>query len=101
MDKTIMKPYSCASIVKEGIRFAIPIYQRLFVWGESQIEKLLQDVTRTSAKSQEDIADLYYIGIVTIMRIPGNSGENDVWELVDGQQRNTFLTLFAAECISR
>lgn len=101
MDNTIMKPYSCESIVKAGIRFAIPIYQRLFVWGETQIEKLLQDVTRTSAKSEEDIADPYYIGIVTIKRISENSSQNDVWELVDGQQRNTFLTLFAAECISR
>lgn len=96
MENAVMKPYTCASIVKEGIRFAIPIYQRLFVWGESQIEKLLQDVKR-----QEDRAVPYYIGIVTIKRISGENGENDVWELVDGQQRNSFLTLFAAECISR
>ena len=66
MENAVMKPYTCASIVKEGIRFAIPIYQRLFVWGESQIEKLLQDVKR-----QEDRAVPYYIGIVTIKRISG------------------------------
>lgn len=92
MDNIVTKPYTCESIIKNDICFVIPIYQRLFVWGEEQIEKLLQDVTRTSQKSTE-----YYIGIVTIKRC----AQTGVWDLVDGQQRNTFLTLFAAECISR
>ena len=92
MDNIVTKPYTCESIIKNDICFVIPIYQRLFVWGEEQIEKLLQDVTRTSKKSTE-----YYIGIVTIKRCD----QTGVWDIVDGQQRNTFLTLFAAECISR
>jgi len=90
------EPYSCEKIINEDIRFSIPIYQRLFVWGEQQIEKLLDDVRDAVKKGMGQ----YYVGVVTIKRpSEGNGGE--LWELVDGQQRNTFLTLFAAECLSR
>ena len=74
-------------------KWTIPIYQRLFVWQEEQIWQLLDDLYEASKKSQDD----YYIGIFTITV---DKDEHN-WVVVDGQQRLTFLSLFAAWCIRK
>lgn len=89
MDTDFTKAFSCRDIVESGVLFSVPIYQRLFVWGEEQIEKLLNDILRAKQNSRPT----YYIGVITV-----KENRNSRWELVDGQQRNTFLSLFAAEC---
>ena len=87
--------YTCKEIVEAGLLFNVPIYQRLFVWGETEIEKLLTDIEKAAGKQSVGHGDDYYIGVVTVVE------NNKRFDLVDGQQRNTFLTLFAAECIAR
>lgn len=84
---TITPEFLCDS---SDFVFNIPIYQRLFVWEELQIEQLFNDLLNANKN-----AKLYYIGIITIVK---TNGKLDV---VDGQQRLTFLTLFAAYCISK
>lgn len=70
-------------IVNKNILFNIPIYQRLYVWKELQVNKLLEDIF--DAYSREE--DNYYLGgIVTCL----NGGKLD---LIDGQQRFTTLWL--------
>ena len=60
----------------------VPVYQRLFVWDEDRIRKLLDDLWTAMGANEP-----YYIGIITVHE------KNSVWEVVDGQQRLTFLTL--------
>ncbi len=84
--------YTIASLsedINKSIRYRIPIYQRLFVWDEKQINQLLDDLYKASVKAKDTP---YYIGIITIVK----REDAKVWEIVDGQQRLTFLTLFAA-----
>lgn len=80
-------------IANEGLFLNIPIYQRLFVWEEEQINLLLDDLfnafKKTSGKSP------YYIGIITLVK------NTDKWDVVDGQQRLTFLSLFGAYLCSQ
>jgi len=83
------KAFSCRDIVESGVLFSVPIYQRLFVWGEEQIDKLLNDILC----AKQSLKSAYYIGVITV-----KENAKGRWELVDGQQRNTFLSLFAAEC---
>lgn len=64
-------------------RFRIPLYQRLFEWDKEQIEQLLRDLKSAKEQSKEQ----YYIGMFTTKQ------ENDIWDLVDGQQRFTVLML--------
>ena len=75
-----IKPETIVSTHKE---LTIPIYQRLFVWGEAQIDTLLNDLWNARTSNED-----YYLGVITVH-------ENDLqqWEIVDGQQRLTFLTL--------
>lgn len=66
--------------------FTIPTYQRPYVWGDEQIEKLLGDFHKSYLHSKSED---YYIGTILTKE---NSNEA---ELIDGQQRFTTLWLTA------
>lgn len=74
--------------------FKIPIYQRLFVWGEDQILQLLEDLR--SAADSPSPRDKYYLGVISVFQDPAGNAK---WEVIDGQQRLTFLTLMACEFV--
>ena len=84
--------YTPGILVKEDKLLNIPIYQRLFVWEEEQINQLLKDLSEAFDKAQ---GSPYYIGIITVVE------KNGQWDIVDGQQRLTFLSLFGAYCCSK
>ena len=67
----------------------IPIYQRLFVWEKNEINKLLDDLYNAFTKNPDTP---YYIGVITVW-----VNKEGILEIVDGQQRLTFLTLFGCE----
>ncbi|MGB3259169.1 MAG: DUF262 domain-containing protein, partial [Ornithinimicrobium sp.] len=74
--------------ILQSNRLLVPPNQRNYAWTESQVQQLLDDLTR----AQHD-GETYFLGtVVTIAR-----GE-DVLEVVDGQQRlaSTTLLLVAA-----
>lgn len=83
--------YTPTQLAIENRKLNIPIYQRLFVWEEEQINLLLQDL-ENSFNNFPDTP--YYIGIITVVE------KNGKWDIVDGQQRLTFLSLFGAYCCS-
>lgn len=80
-------PFTPATISNQNRVLNIPIYQRLFVWGEEQISLLLHDLWDAALKHPQEP---YYIGIMTVVESKGG------WDVVDGQQRLTFLSLFGA-----
>ena len=70
-------------IVENNICFNIPIYQRLYVWKELQVNKLLEDIYDAYSRDEDN----YYLGgVVTYSN--GNK-----LDLIDGQQRFTTLWL--------
>lgn len=80
-------PFTPASICKEpALSFSIPLYQRLFEWGEEQINQLIDDLY-SSFQRNPDAA--YYIGMLTAKEL------GTCKELVDGQQRFTVMILLA------
>ena len=81
--------YTPKKLTAENRKLNIPIYQRLFVWEEEQINLLLTDLINAFVK---DRTTPYYIGIITTVEKQG------VWDIVDGQQRLTLLSLFGAYC---
>lgn len=70
----------------------VPIYQRLFVWEGKQILQLLNDLKDAYRENCDERP--YYIGIVTLVQTE-KEGQK-VWDILDGQQRLTFLTLLGA-----
>jgi uncharacterized protein with ParB-like and HNH nuclease domain len=83
-NKFTSKIYSIKKL--DNLRFVIPSYQRPYVWGNEQINKLLSDFYDAYSRGDE----YYYIG--TVLLADGESAK----ELIDGQQRFTTLWLIAA-----
>ena len=65
--------------------FEVPIYQRNFAWEKDEITALIQDIYDAWRK---DSGSVYYIGTL----VSFHKGDN-VFEIIDGQQRLTTLTL--------
>ncbi len=90
MDKIGSSLYTINKVISEGLRFNIPRYQRLYVWEDEQVETLFNDLYTACSVNK----DMYYIGGVILVK---NKWNNDLYDLVDGQQRFTTLWLMAFE----
>ena len=72
--------------------YAIPLYQRNFAWTYDEIEQLLNDVADAFQENRDNYyknRDNYYIGTLVVNK------ENDIFKIIDGQQRTTALNLIA------
>src|SRR5574344_735906 len=74
--------------LEADIKFNIPIYQRLYVWKEEQVKKLLEDTFNAFKKHPNND---YYLGGVIVVK------NGDRYDLIDGQQRFTTLWLIAQQ----
>ena len=83
-------------------KYVIPIYQRPYSWGESEVNQLLKDIYSsyqlsiaskngdTSIKNEEM---LLFAGTLFIKTNRNVKNEYTEYDIVDGQQRTTTLTL--------
>jgi uncharacterized protein with ParB-like and HNH nuclease domain len=71
-----------------GKHFYIPSYQRGYRWEEQQIIDLLNDILEYQKKvgRKLDVGEFYCLQPLIV-----NQRENEVWEVVDGQQRLTTI----------
>ena len=81
------KLYSLAAIVEESPEwhFNIPIYQRLYVWGEDQVLTLLNDLINAYERAE----DIFFLGGTLLVEQENDKGR--YFDLIDGQQRFTTL----------
>lgn len=71
--------------------FVIPYYQRGYRWTEKEVKELLNDVLEFQDKNKRgelEKGEFYCLQPVVVVR---KKGEDDVFEVVDGQQRLTTL----------
>ena len=74
--------------------YAVPDYQREYVWGTDHVEQLLNDILSEMSGAAPDQAPEYFIGSIVVC--PGSNG---LLDLIDGQQRMT--TLLVTLCAIR
>ena len=68
-------------------RYVIPLYQRYLAWGEEQVNQLIQDIYESYKR---DVSSNYFVGnLILLQRFDGR------FEVIDGQQRLTVLTILA------
>ena len=84
--KTFLTPLEWFSSTP-AFRFKVPVYQRLFTWGEAQFDRLLDDLTE---HFKDGSNKPYYLGIITVVEREGH------YILIDGQQRLTVITILTA-----
>ncbi|MDB4354154.1 DUF262 domain-containing HNH endonuclease family protein [Akkermansiaceae bacterium] len=65
--------------------FSVPIYQRLYVWGNDEVETLLNDLVNAYERNEE----LFFLGGTLVVEQECERGRK--LELIDGQQRFTTL----------
>ena len=75
------------SLLCDTSRYLVPMYQRNYAWGEGEINQLIQDVLDYQ---QSKPSQTYYIGTLVVFERKDGS-----FEVIDGQQRFTTLTLLA------
>lgn len=86
-----VRPFSIRALLEDSARYLVPMYQRNYAWGEGEITQLLQDVLdyqqkSVGAKGQQT----YYIGTLVVF-----ARDDGSFEVIDGQQRFTTLSLLA------
>ncbi|ANQ21206.1 hypothetical protein BA893_05825 [Vibrio natriegens] len=74
-------------LLADTSRYLVPMYQRNYAWGEGEINQLIQDV---QDYQQHKPNQPYYIGTLVVFERPDGQ-----FEVIDGQQRFTTLTLLA------
>ncbi|MEM9923718.1 MAG: DUF262 domain-containing protein [Cyanobacteria bacterium P01_D01_bin.50] len=76
--------------------YIIPEYQRQYVWTEKNVEQLLNDIyDEFLPHNFESKADDYFIGSIVVC--PQEDDENNLYAVIDGQQRIT--TIYILSCV--
>jgi hypothetical protein len=102
-----MKPskLSLVELFEKQRRYAVPLFQRAYVWdAEQQWEPLWQDLTgraeavlaRDARGSRSDRIENHFLGAVVINQIRVYGRQVDTVEVIDGQQRLTTLQVLLA-----
>jgi uncharacterized protein with ParB-like and HNH nuclease domain len=69
--------------------YIVPDYQREYVWEDREVEQLIYDIHAEFSSSDGHGASEYFIGSIVVYSRP-----DQVFELIDGQQRMTTTYLF-------
>ncbi|NCT66248.1 MAG: DUF262 domain-containing protein [Rhodanobacteraceae bacterium] len=93
MDKRIVQ-LSIGELLAGSARYVIPMYQRNYAWDEGEITQLIVDVIDAMAADGADKVRDYYIGSLVVF--PRGGAGRPAFEVIDGQQRLTTLSLLAS-----
>lgn len=90
IDSVITQVLTLSLIKAQRYQFIIPSYQRPYVWPNKEALKLFNDINESRCAGETH----YFIGTVLSSVKKGEDG-NNIYELIDGQQRSTTLMLIA------
>lgn len=80
-------------VLADGL-YSIPVYQRNYAWGAREIGQLIADVNDYAQRNAQNLVHDYYIG--TLVVYARRTEQHQHWEVVDGQQRLTTLSLLVS-----
>ena len=78
------------------VQYVVPRWQRRYRWGQSEIERLIEDLVTVAAAGPESG---HYGGTMLTFSEPGPAGIVKTYRVVDGQQRLTTISILLA-CIA-
>lgn len=81
------------SLFRENIRYRIPIFQRPYSWGESELRRLMEEI-----KQAVELQEPVFLGTIQLDQpaILSKDGTELSYAVIDGQQRLTTLMLLLA-----
>ena len=102
-DSNQVEQLSVKALFDSKTQYVIPIYQRNYAWGATEIEQLIQDISDAAGlmtQSDETATTKqtkYYLGsLVVYQRTTHSQQSKVVYETIDGQQRHTTLSILLA-----
>lgn len=78
------------SIYGGDLIYSIPYFQRSYRWTKTQLTELTNDIVQIIEDEEEDV---HFLGAIILFARPVRAGASIVYEVVDGQQRLTTVTL--------
>ena len=78
------------------VQYVVPRWQRRYRWGQSEIERLIEDLITVAAAGPESG---HYGGTMLTFSEPGPAGIVKTYRVVDGQQRLTTVSILLS-CIA-
>jgi hypothetical protein len=75
---------------RPGVRFSIPVFQRVYSWNARQCEELWDDVMRAGGA---DEGEGHFMGMLLYAADAQSRGGTEQLDVIDGQQRLTTVTL--------
>jgi hypothetical protein len=87
------KSLSLGELFSNGRKYVVPPFQRNYSWTQTEWQDLWSDVLRAVSSGDD-----HYLGAVVLRRA---GGESDLYEVIDGQQRLSTLTVVALALIRR
>lgn len=81
---------------KDGARFVIPVFQRVYSWTSRQCEELWDDVMR---EGLDGSGEGHFMGMLLYSADAQGWGEIDQLDVIDGQQRLTTVTLLVCALV--
>lgn len=80
------------SLLGNGMSYSIPRFQRDYSWEEEQWEDLYNDIMELY--EDPDVSSLHYMGYLVLQ-----SSNDKLFEVIDGQQRLTTISLLILSCL--
>ena len=87
------QPKTIRDILHTGDQYIIPLFQRFYSWEKSHWERLRLDIWALMENGSKPVHFLGPLVCTLPPRLPGN---NSAFQLIDGQQRITTLTILLA-----
>lgn len=85
---TLSRTDESKAILRNGVLYQVPIYQRPYSWGEKEITRFLSDIIHTYCSNDEDPESIF---MGTMQFAP--TANTQVYDVIDGQQRLTTILL--------
>lgn len=84
------------NLLNGDVQYVVPRWQRRYCWGQSDIERLFDDLMAIAIAGPESS---HYGGTLLTFPEPGAAGVLSTFRIVDGQQRLTTVSILLA-CIA-
>lgn len=87
------QPKTIRDILHTGDQYIIPLFQRYYSWEKSHWERLRMDIW---ALMENGAKPVHFLGPLVCTHPPRLPGNSSIFQLIDGQQRVTTLTILLA-----
>ena len=80
-----------------GTQFVIPVWQRLYSWGQKECNDLWEDLGHLYQRTQEGSPAEHFLGPIVLKTIEEKVGRSTKRLVIDGKQRLTTLLVVCAK----